>query len=236
MQEDRGPSLGARARALHLNVAIDGPAGAGKTTIGSGLARVLEIPVLDTGLMYRSVTKHLIQLPDPTIQSAAGVASTIRFDLRGEGSEARLLASGEVLEESELHAADIDRAVPAVAANPEVRRLLVEEQRRLARARAIVMLGRDIGTVVLPDAPVKLFVTADPEVRAARRQADRPAEPNLREEIQRRDTTDAGRTVSPMKPASDAISLDTSNLTIDQSVDRVLQHVTEALNRLEQDR
>lgn len=227
MREDSEPNLVARISASRLAIAIDGPAGAGKTTVGCGLARILCIPVLDTGLMYRAVTKRFMdrKRTGEDVDAPVSLAREMTFALRGTGDATRLLADKAVLDERDLHRPDIDRAVPVIAANSEVRIVLVTAQRALARNRAIVVLGRDIGTVVLPNAEVKLYLTADPRTRAIRRERDHPAEPNLLADIHRRDSTDAGRAVSPMKPAPDAIIIDTSELTVEECINRALDAV-----------
>jgi cytidylate kinase len=232
VEEGNEPRLASRARATGLNVAIDGPAGAGKTTVGRGLGRALNLPVLDTGLMYRIVTKLALEDPngpaDPRTRTS--IACAIEFAMAGKGEETRLTAGGTSLDEAVLHTSEIDRSVPDIAADPEVRTCLVNAQRALAATGPIIMLGRDIGTVVLPDAPVKIFLDASPEVRAARRETERNSDPTaVVQDMRHRDQTDAGRAVSPMRPADDAIILDTSCLSVEETVVEALRAVAAAL-------
>lgn len=232
MREDSRPSLPGRVRARRLTVAIDGPAGAGKTTIGRELGRRLRVPVVDTGLMYRAVARELLdrKLAPEDPSGAQRLAADLTFALAGDDDEASLTADGGVLTETGLHTAGIDRTVPIIAADPLVRTVLVAAQRALAADRAVIMLGRDIGTVVLPRAPVKLFVTADLETRAERRRLERPEKnPRLVEDLRKRDRIDTTRLVSPLRPAPDALTIDTTYETVEQSVGRALVVVQKAL-------
>ncbi|HEV3311598.1 MAG TPA: (d)CMP kinase [Chloroflexota bacterium] len=229
--------LARSARACALQVAIDGPSGAGKTTIGRELARLLQIPVLDTGLMYRVVAKITFDRGvDPAdLDAVPALASAMVFTLDGSADSARLIMNGKPIDEALLHTHEVDLAVPRIAEMGEVRRVLVQAQRDMAAKHAIVMLGRDITTVVLPDAPVKLFITADVETRAQRRAGDRvaesarPGKDAVRAEIVARDRHDSGRSVSPLRQSPDAVVIDTTNRSVEESVAAATRVVATAL-------
>lgn len=207
-------------------MAVDGPSGAGKTTIGRELSSLLQIPVLDTGLMYRVVARTALDRGiDPVdVDVVLALASAMVFTLGGNDDHARLQMNGSPVDEAILHTHEVDLAVPRIAEMASVRQVLVRAQRDIAANQAIVMLGRDITTVVLPDAPVKLFVTADVETRAQRRAGDRvaesarPSEDAVRVGIVARDRHDSGRSVSPLRQSPDAVVIDTTNRSIEESV------------------
>jgi CMP/dCMP kinase len=222
------------ANNICLQVAIDGPAGSGKSTVGRVLARELGCTFLDTGLMYRAVTllalERGIRLRDA--QDLANLADSMKFEILG-GAEPGLRFEGRNAEAS-LHSPAVDAAVSEVSAHGAVRAALVERQRQLANARCIVMVGRDIGTVVLPDADVKLWVTASAPVRARRRLAQEGRSSALSLEdtlkgIVSRDLMDQGRPISPLKPARDAVPIDTSQETVYASVARALDVIRAGL-------
>ncbi len=190
-------------------VAIDGPAASGKGTLARRLADYYHLPYLDTGLTYRAVAKMLVDKGWP-------------LDDQQRAIEAARLVDLSNLDREVLSAHAVADAASRVAVIPEVRRILVEKQRSFAAGPAGAVLdGRDIGTVVLPDAGVKLYVTASAEVRAARRLRDiegRGGRADLEEilrDIRRRDERDMGRADSPLKPAADAHLLDTSQMSIE---------------------
>lgn len=194
-------------------VTIDGPAGAGKTTVGRGVARALGLGHLDTGAMYRALTaKALAEGISPADgpglarlarRTAMGFDGGIVIDGRRAGREIRALR--------------VNRAVSAVSAHPEVRRELVRRQRAIMRRGGIVAEGRDLGTVVAPHAPVKVFLTASIDERARRRHreltTDRVSLRTLRREIARRDALDSTRKASPLRPARGALVLDSTKMT-----------------------
>jgi cytidylate kinase len=196
-----------------LTVAIDGPAASGKGTLARQLAAVLGLPHLDTGLLYRAVGRRVLDAGgDPADASAATLA-------------AETLQAPD-LQRSDLRGPVADAAAAQVASVPGVRAALLAFQRGFAEAGA-VLDGRDIGTVVLPQARVKFFVTAAPEVRAQRRhrelQASSAAVPDLavvRAEMAARDAADSTRETAPLRPAEDAVVLDTTGLTADQALAR----------------
>ena len=192
-----------------LTIAIDGPAASGKGTLARRLADYYHLPYLDTGLTYRAVAHMLITKGWPLDDQAHAVEAARLVDL-------------SILDRELLSAHAVADAASRVAVIPEVRRILVEKQRGFAaRPAGAVLDGRDIGTVVLPDADAKLYVTASAEVRAARRLRDiesRGGRADLAEilaDIRRRDERDTGRVDSPLKPAADAHLLDTSEMSIE---------------------
>lgn len=206
-----------------LQVAVDGPAGAGKSTIGKGLAQVLGCPYLDTGLMYRAVTREALELCVPISDgdALASLARSVSFTL-GPPEEG-LLINGQI-PGAEIRTRAVDAAVSEVSAHPQVREALVQRQRELAAARDIVMIGRDIGTVVLPDATIKFWVTASAEERARRRalQEAPGTEVGMLEAIRMRDHKDAGRAVSPLLQPAGAIVIATDELTPAEALEAAL--------------
>ncbi len=191
-----------------LVIAVDGPAAAGKGTLARRLAEELGLPYLDTGLLYRAVGRRLLDAgADPTDAAAAA-------------EQARSLTAAD-LARGDLRGPAADRAASAVAAIPAVRAALLEWQRDFGRRHGAVLDGRDIGTVVFPEAPVKLFVSASPEERARRRWAEMQARGQFQSleqveaEMRARDAQDSARSVAPLKPAEDAAQLDTTSLDAD---------------------
>lgn len=192
-----------------LLIAIDGPAASGKGTLARRLADYYHLPHLDTGLTYRAVAHRLIGSGGPLDDAAQAVAAAEQVDLTA-------------LDKHALSAHRVGEAASRIAVIPEVRRILVNKQRAFARNPAGAVLdGRDIGTVVCPDADVKLYVTASAEVRAMRRLRDIESRGGRAElsailaDIERRDARDMGRADSPLRPASDAHLLDTSEMSIE---------------------
>lgn len=202
-------------------IAIDGPAGSGKSTVARALARRLGLSYLDTGAMYRSVAFAALQRnidPDDAEQIAELVQS---LDIVVE--DARVLVDS-VDATIEIRGPEVTRAVSAVAANPAVRDKLREHQRAWAAERGGgVMEGRDIGTVVFPDATLKVYLTAAAEVRAARRSAEVEAldYETVAADIARRDALDSERDHDPLRTAQDALVIDTTGLAVDEIVDRL---------------
>ena len=202
-------------------IAIDGPAGSGKSTVARGLARQLGLDYLDTGAMYRAITFAALRRgvdpgdPEPT----AEIARTVDLQVSTEG----VWVDG-VDATIEIRGPEVSRAVSLVAANPEVRAELVRRQRDWANERGGgVLEGRDIGTVVFPDADLKVYLTARPDVRAERRAAEitQLDYETVAADMARRDALDQGRTDSPLRQADDAVEIDTSELTVDQIIDRL---------------
>ena len=227
-------NLAATVHRLCLNVSVDGPAGSGKTTIGKGLASALQCPYLDTGLMYRAVTlaalRGSISLDDG--EALGRLGASMHFDLGGPGES--LTVNGET-PDPDLRSAAVDAAVPRVSAHAALRREMVRRQRELARDRCVIMVGRDIGTVVLTDAPVKLWIVASAEERARRRLAEHlpgSAGVSMEEAVRQivaRDAQDAGREISPLKRPDGAIDIDTDHLSPAESVRAALLAIQKAL-------
>ena len=205
-------------------VAIDGPAGSGKSTVAATLALRLGFRYLDTGAMYRALTwlalREGVQLDDGIGLGALASAHAVSFCPNGSVTIAETDVSAAIRD------AEIDRHVPTVAAHPEVRKVMRERQRALGSAGDAVIEGRDIGTVVAPDAEVKIFLVAAETERARRRTADRPGieADRLARELRRRDERDAINT----RPAVDAVQLDTTELSVDEVVERIERLVEEA--------
>ena len=208
-------------------VALDGPSGTGKSTVARGLARRLGARYLDTGAMYRAATVAVLRagvpLDEPVqvvdvVEAACIVVST-------DPDAVGVTLDGEPVD-AEIRSAEVTAAVSAVAALPGVRALLVAAQREIIDDGAIVVEGRDIGSVVWPTARPKVYLTASPEARARRRagelgpQADVAA---VAADIERRDGLDSGRAASPLVQADGAVELDTTDLDIDQVVDRLVE-------------
>jgi CMP/dCMP kinase len=198
-------------------VAIDGPAGAGKSTVARALAERLGFRYLDTGAMYRALTWLAMQRR-LDLGDAEGLAQLAREQpvLFAEGDRV-WIAGTDVT--SSIRSDRVDRMVPVVARHPAVRELMRDRQRQLGREGNVVIEGRDIGTVVAPDAAVKVFLVADREVRARRRMAERPGigADALATDLRKRDAKDAER----MQPAPDAIEIDTTSLEVEDVVDRI---------------
>ena len=214
----------------HIAVAIDGPSGAGKSSIARSAAQELGFVYVDTGAIYRTVSLYIFDRGiDPADRAAVTAAlPEIHIDLRyGDGGLQRMFLKGEDVTER-IRLPEISMFTSAVSGIPEVRAFLMEMQRSLARERSVIMDGRDIGTVVLPEAQVKIFLTASPEDRARRRWeelrergTEKTYEDILRE-VEERDYNDTHRAAAPLRPAEDAVCLDTTGCTFRQSRERIL--------------
>ncbi len=213
----------------HFAVAIDGPAGAGKSTVAKRVAGALDAIYLDTGAMYRAVGLYMLRngiALDDTARIARN-APRAQVDVRYVDGAQRVYLCGEDVSAA-IRENPVSAAASAVSAVPLVRELLVARQREIAAGTNVVMDGRDIGTKVLPDAAVKVFLTAAAEVRARRRflelQAKGRAVPyeQLLEEIRQRDHNDSTRAASPMVQAADAVLVDSSDMTIEEVVETIV--------------
>ena len=212
------------------NVAIDGPAGAGKSTIAKRIARRLGYIYVDTGAMYRAMAYYLIQNQVDAADQEAIAAACQHADISicyQDGEQVVLLNRENV--NAYLRTEAVGNMASVSSAVPEVRKKLVELQQKLARETNVVMDGRDIGTVVLPDADVKVYLTASVETRAKRRflELQEKGEPadlaKIAADIEDRDYRDMHRDISPLRQAEDATLVDSSDMTIEQVVERILE-------------
>ena len=229
-------------------IAIDGPAASGKSTIGYRVAELLDYLYFDTGVMYRAVTwaalERAIDVQDEV--SVSALAAAVRIDLRAPDAATRDGRQCTVLLDDtdvtwSVRTPEVDRTVSLVSAYPAVRVALTAQQRRIAQRYGagaadrpgIVMVGRDIGTVVMPDAGLKIYMDATAEQRALRRHKEliargqQAAYADILRDIRRRDANDSQRAVAPLRPAADAVVIDTTTLTLEEVVDRVIEAVEE---------
>ena len=204
-------------------VAIDGPAGAGKSTVARALAERLDFRYLDTGAMYRALTWFAMQR-GLDLGDEQGLAQLAREQPVLFSDDDRVWIGGTDVTSS-IRSDRVDRMVPVVARHSAVREVMRDRQRQLGREGDVVMEGRDIGTVVAPDADVKVYLVADREVRAQRRVAERPGigADALATDLRKRDEKDAAR----MQPAPDAVEIDTTNLEVEDVVDQIESLVRE---------
>jgi len=221
-------------------IAIDGPAASGKSTTARLVAERLGYLYIDTGAMYRAVALKVLE-HGLDVDDVEGISKLV------EKTEVRLVQSKDGLKvyldgrdvTDEIREPEVTNASSAVSAIPKVRELLVREQRKMGESGGIVLEGRDIGTVVFPNADLKIYMVADDEERARRRQrellqkggAKAPDLSVLIQEIQERDKRDSSRAISPLRKAADAIELDTSNLTIEEQVEFVLREARKLIQK-----
>lgn len=224
-----------------IQVAIDGPASAGKSTVAKLVAKRFNYVYCDTGAMYRVVTLAALReglLMDDTDQIVC-LAQQIKISFQPGDPEQRVFLDGDEVTQ-DIRQGQIDNNVSAVAAIPAVRTEMTRQQREIAQNGGIVMDGRDIGTTVLPNAPVKIFMVATAHERARRRYVENKAKgiataslEELQKEIELRDKKDSTRAVSPLTQAPDATRLDTTNLTIDQVVDEISKIIKKTQEQLQ---
>ena len=213
-----------------INVAIDGPSGAGKSTIARAAARDLGLLYVDTGAIYRSIGYYLLRHgvdprdKDRVLPLLPGIRVELRYE--EDGLQHMILNGQDVT--AEIRFPEVSAYASDVSAHAEVRSYLLEMQQDLARRHSVIMDGRDIGTVVLPDADVKIFLSASPEVRAKRRLLELQAQnraatfDEVLRDIKERDYRDSHRKTAPLRRADDAVLLDTSELSLQESVDAIL--------------
>ena len=219
-----------------INIAIDGPAGAGKSTIAKRVAAQKNYIYVDTGAMYRAMALYLFRLgvdpDDAAAISTKCVDADITIEYR-DGVQVVLL-DGEIVN-SFLRTPEVSDMASRTSVNGDVRSKLMELQQELARKQNVVMDGRDIGTVVLPNAQVKIFLTASVEVRANRRYLELMEKigtadlQQIKEQIRERDHRDMNRPIAPLKQADDAVLVDTSDMTIEDVVDKILSIIDEKI-------
>ena len=218
-----------------INIAIDGPAGAGKSTISKAAAKELGFIYIDTGALYRTVGLNAMR-KGADLESDESIASTLTNDLSLElrfvDGEQRMFLNGEDVSLA-IRTPEASMAASRVSAVPAVREYLFDLQIKLAKENNCVMDGRDIGTVVLPDAKVKIFLTASPESRAKRRYDELIQKgmdvkyEDVLKDMKQRDYNDSHRAVAPLKPAADAILLDTSGFELEKSVALIIKTIKE---------
>jgi cytidylate kinase len=212
-----------------LIIAIDGPSGSGKSSVSRAVAKQLGLSYLDTGAMYRAMTWWVLEKGiDPIDGEMVFDVAKVAKIIPGTDPSNPTIHVGDVDVSGPIRGDLVTGAVSAVSAVPEVRGLLVELQREISKdaPKGIVVEGRDIGSVVLPDASLKLYITANPEARAARRAAENGQDVSAtQEKLVKRDQADSTRKVSPLEMAADAMLLDTTHMNLDEVVDHVLDLV-----------
>ena len=223
---------------MPMNIAIDGPVGAGKSSIADQVAARLRILHLDTGAMYRALALHVLRSGiDPSDEEAVSACcEQARVDVRYESGEQRTLLAGEDVT-GLIRTGEVSAAASLVSRYPAVRRRMVRAQQELAAQADMLIDGRDIGTRVLPDAPVKIYLTATPEERARRRHLqqlakgdDTPYEQVLRE-LNERDRQDMTRETDPLRQAEDAVLVDSTQMTEQQVVERIVSIVEDVYGK-----
>ena len=222
----------------HYAVAVDGPSGAGKSTLAKAVAKELRITYVDTGAIYRVIGLAAYRRGVAPRDEAAVTALLPELEIgmeHGDDGLQRMYLNGEDVTES-IRLPEISMFASDVSALPPVRAFLLEMQRKLAREQSVIMDGRDIGTVVLPDAEVKIFLTASPEIRANRRflELEQRGTPKpydeLLAELRERDYNDSHRDIAPLKQADDAVLVDTSGLDFEQSKALLLETILERVD------
>jgi CMP/dCMP kinase len=228
-------------RAGRLAIAIDGPAASGKSTLGAALAARLGYTYFDSGVMYRALTWLALERGVNVLDEGALVrlAETAAIQVTrpeggssADGRQFTLLVDGCDATWA-IRTPEVDHHVSAVSAHPAVRRAITERLRQIAAGGGMVMVGRDIGTVVLPNADLKLYLTASGEERARRRHRELAARSlpadytQILAEMRRRDALDSSRETAPLRPAADAVVLDSDTLTVDEEIDLVLRHLAQ---------
>ena len=215
-------------------IAIDGPAASGKSTTAQGVAQRLGIMYLNTGAMYRAMTLGIVE-SGLDLEDIDAVQGFIADTVIGFGENNQIILNGKNVS-AKVHSSAISDKVSAVSAVPDIRKAMVQVQREIASKNDCVLEGRDIGTVVFPEAKFKFFLVADVAVRAARRMKDLGALgeswslDELIKDILRRDELDSTRSHSPLVRAGDAIPIDTSQLTIDETIEKIVNKITKIKN------
>ena len=219
---------------MGFNIAIDGPAGAGKSTIAKKIAAALSFVYVDTGAMYRAIGLYLIRLGIEGTQEEkiATTLSNINVKIEYVSGEQQVILNGENVN-SCIRTEEVSQMTSKISVYPAVRQKLLQLQQTMAKESDVIMDGRDIGTCVLPNADVKIYLTADPVVRAKRRFLELTQKgmdcqlEDIERDIRERDHRDMTREVAPLKKAEDAIEVNTSTLTIDEVVERIVTIIRE---------
>ncbi|MCA1927215.1 MAG: (d)CMP kinase [Calditerrivibrio sp.] len=212
-----------------LRIAIDGPAGSGKSTVAKKISKILNLTYVDTGAMYRScawVSARLEINGNPLVDKLKDV------DIQLKNDSVCIIINGELFDiTEEIRTPEITKLTGEIASDPSIRKILLEKQKIIAQSTPVVMDGRDIGTVVIPDAEVKIFLTANPEERAKRRYEEMVAKgintkfEDVYNEILDRDFKDSSRDLAPLKKAEDSVEIDTTSLSIDEVVTKIIDIV-----------
>lgn len=214
-----------------MNIAIDGPSGSGKSTVSKALAVELGLEYLDTGAMYRAVTVWILGDGDVLPESwNENLSQKVDFEIKTDPRKFQITIAG-INVTSEIRSQRVTDAVSLISADPQVRQWLVNLQREIKESgNGIVMEGRDIGTVVMPEADVKIFINADLEKRAERRASEMKQESSFTQQsLSKRDEKDTTRAISPLVKADDAIEIDTTFLNIEESIGAALRVVAKKL-------
>lgn len=220
-----------------ISVAIDGPAGAGKSTMAKGVAEKFGYIYVDTGALYRTIGLYVMRKGVDTTdaESVTNLLSGINIDLKFENNTQQVILNGENVSNL-IRTPEVSMAASNVSAIPAVRSYLFDLQKNMAVKHDVIMDGRDIGTVVLPNADVKIFLTASPEERANRRfkemieKGQSVTYEDVLKDIKRRDYNDSNREIAPLKPAEDAITLDTTFYTLEESIEKIENIIKEAIH------
>ncbi len=217
-----------------INIAIDGPAGAGKSTVAKRIAEIMHLTYVDTGAMYRALGLKAVRngIDPGDAEAVAPMLTDTTVTFIKINGEQHVVLDGEDVNEL-IRTEEISHAASVISTLPEVRQKLVDLQREIARSTDTVMDGRDIGTVVLPNTPYKFYVTASAEVRAKRRFVEYQKKGILGDmtyedvlnEVKARDERDMNREFSPLRPAENAVIIDTSEMSIDEAVDAVIEDI-----------
>lgn len=219
-----------------ISVAIDGPAGAGKSSLARAAAKELGFLYVDTGALYRTIALGLLRagIDIADTNAVENALKTLKADLKFIDGEQRVFLDGEDVSDK-IRTPEVSMMASASSALPAVRAYLLDKQRLLAKNNDVLMDGRDIGTVVLPNATVKIFLTASPEERARRRYLELQAKgatdtyEQVYEDMVKRDYNDSHREIAPLKPAEDSVIVDTTGLEIEQSLELIIKTVRERL-------
>ena len=223
---------------MGINIAIDGPGGAGKSTVARAVAKQLGFIYVDTGAIYRAIGLKFVRTGKSfTNENIISVLPGTQLSLTHIDGEQHIIIDGEDVS-SLIRTQEISSAASKVSAVPEVRAFLLDLQRDIARKNNVIMDGRDVGTVILPNAEVKIFLTANVEVRARRRHRELMAKgletpdtfERVLKEVAERDKADSERATAPLKPAEDAVLVDTSDMDFEQSVQTVINIIRRKVN------